>query len=69
MIQLPHTQRGYDTLVMFVDRLSKRVCIRACTGSINARELAYPFKEAVFSNHGVPDTIITDRDSKFTSAF
>lgn len=59
--------RGYDSIMVAVCRLSKMVrCIshRMTDGS---REIASLFTQLVIKNHGVPDEIITDRDSRFTS--
>ncbi len=52
-----------------VDRLSKMVRLCACSESIQAPELAYLFLDNVFKLHGLPRELVSDRDTRFTSAF
>ena len=66
---LPKGKSGKDAVVVFVDRLSKRVHLSAVDTSITAPQLARTFLETVFKHHGVPDTIISDRDPRFVSEF
>jgi hypothetical protein len=49
---LPVTARGYDTIVVFVDRLSKMVHIEAANKSITGESLAELFKVESFSTMG-----------------
>jgi transposase InsO family protein len=55
-----------DAIVVFVDKLSKMVCLTACCETDGALEVANHFVGTVFRSHGVPKTLLTDRDP-FTS--
>jgi len=68
--QLPPTKgAGYDAIVVFVDRLTKRVHLAPSYTSITAEGMAQIFYDTVFKHHGVPRVLISDRDPRFTSAF
>jgi hypothetical protein len=65
---LPVTSKGYDALVVFVDRLSKMVHPEPTTKSLTSEGLVELFEGRVMRYHGVPQTLISDRDIRFRSA-
>jgi hypothetical protein len=67
--QLPKTRSGHDAIVVFVDRFSKQAVFVPSTTKVTAQGLAKLFFEHVFRYHGVPRSIVSDRDPRFTSAF
>ena len=67
--QLPRTQSGHDAIVVFVDKLSKMVHVVPTTTTVNAPQLAGLFFRSVVRYHGVPSSIVSDRDVRFTSLF
>jgi transposase InsO family protein len=64
---LPATEGGNDAIAVFVDKLTKMVRLVACQETDGAQEVANHFVDAVFRSHGVPKTLLTDRDPRFTS--
>lgn len=66
---LPPTARGHDTVVTFVDRLSKLVHFAPTTKTVDATELARIFTETWHKHHGTPKVIISDRDPRFQGHF
>ena len=67
--KLPLTPRGHNTIVVFVDRLTKMVHFAPTNESIGAQGYAELFMNEIFRRHGLPETIVSDRDTRFTSAF
>lgn len=67
--QLPRTVQGHDAIVVFVDKLTKMVHCCATTTSVTAPELATIFFQEVVRLHGIPASIVSDRDTRFTSLF
>lgn len=65
---LPETEHGLDTILAITDRRSKWVVAIPTTSSCNAMKAATLLHKYVTSIHGIPDTIVTDRDSRFLSA-
>ena len=61
--------QGKDSIYVVVDRLTKLEHFFVITSTISASEVVALFFKYVFILHGFPKTIISDRDSKFTSAF
>ncbi|CAM6101969.1 unnamed protein product [Calypogeia fissa] len=66
---LPTTSQGHNAIVVFVDKLSKMIHIRPTTEKVTAPEVAQLFLEAVFAQHEMPTTLISDRGTQFTSLF
>jgi hypothetical protein len=66
---LPLTRRGHSAIVVFVDKLTKWATYVATTTQVTAPELAQLFWQHVVRLHGIPSTIISDRDPRFTSIF
>jgi hypothetical protein len=66
---LPRTSTGKDAIVVFVDRLSKMTHFVAITTDIGSQGLADVFIDSVVKHHGVPSSIISDRDPRFTGKF
>ena len=52
-----------------VDRLTKSAHVLAIKESSSAEDLAGLFIQEIVSRHGVPVTIVFDRDPRFTSRF
>lgn len=69
MINLPKTKSGFDAILVFVDRLSKRIHIVPTHTNVTAPQTARLFFDHVFRHHGLPLEIVSDRDSLFTSIF
>jgi len=69
IVQLPMTKNGKDAILVFVDRLSKMVHFPATNTTITAEDTARLFRHEVFRLHGMPRKIISDRDTRFMSAF
>jgi transposase InsO family protein len=69
MTDLPRTQSGKETLMVVVDRLTKMAHFIPLGGDPTAEGVAEAYVRNVFRLHGVPKTIVSDRDSKFTSNF
>jgi len=67
--QLPRTRRGHDAIVVFVCKLTKMVHYFPCDTSITAKRLARGFFHEVVRLHGVPESIVSDRDPRFTASF
>lgn len=69
IVYLPPTARGFDAVFTVVDRLSKRVHFLPTTSNVDAPGLAQLFYERIFPHHGIPKTIVSDRDPRFRSHF
>ena len=66
--QLPKSQQ-HDAILVVVDRLTKWAVFIPCNVRITSSKLADVLLDRVFSQHGLPESIVSDRGSKFTSGF
>lgn len=66
---LPETVQGFNSIMVVVDRLSKMGHFLPCTTDITASDAADLFFSQIFRLHGLPQSIVSDRDPKFTSNF
>lgn len=66
---LPKTSRGYDSILVFVDKLSKRAILAPAHVEDDAKATADVYIREVFRHHGLPRQFVSDRDTKFTSKF
>ena len=60
---------GYNAIIVFINKFSKRGYFIATHTSVTAPEVARIFFHNIFKNHGLPQAIISDRDPRFTSKF
>lgn len=67
--EFPQTKRGYNAVMVVVDKLSKRVVLVPMKKTTSAEEVAHLFEAHVFSKFGVPERITSDRDTKFTARY
>jgi transposase InsO family protein len=66
--QLP-TSSGFTSILVIVDRLSKQAIFIPSTDTVTAIDIAQLFLIHVFSKHGIPSHISSDRGSEFVSHF
>ncbi|GJR90544.1 putative reverse transcriptase domain-containing protein [Tanacetum coccineum] len=67
--KLPRTSSGYDTIWVIVDRLTKSAHFLPMREDYKMDRLARLYLNKIVARHGVPISIISDRDSRFTSRF
>ena len=67
--QLPRTRTGYDAIFVVVDKYSKMIHCIPTTTTVTAPQLANLFFREIVRHHGLPTSIISDRDPRFTSSF
>ncbi|GJS07986.1 putative reverse transcriptase domain-containing protein [Tanacetum coccineum] len=63
------TSSGYDTIWVIVDRLTKSTHFLPMREDYKMERLARLYLNEIVARHGVPISIISDRDSRFTSRF
>jgi len=66
--KLPSSSR-FDTILVIVDRLTKQAIFIPAHDTITSMDLARLFVLHVFSKHGVPSHVTSDRGSEFVSNF
>ena len=66
---LPMTKNGSVHILNVVDKLSKMLRVIPLPENYDAILVAQKFIEHVYRNHGLPEKIISDRDSIFMSKF
>lgn len=60
---------NFNSILVIVDRLTKWSIFIPTTTKLSAPGLATLFTSCVLSQHGLPDSIVSDRGSKFVSKF
>ena len=66
---LPMTTHGHDAIFTIVDRFSKMCHFIPTTSNVDAPSLASLFLSHILKLHGLPKSIVSDRDPRFTGAF
>ena len=69
VIRLPHTRANYNAIWVIVDRLTKAAHFLAIRNNFSLDRLAELYSSEIVKHHGVPISIVSDRDPKFTSRF
>ncbi|GKD40187.1 putative reverse transcriptase domain-containing protein [Tanacetum coccineum] len=67
--KLPKTENGYDTIWVIVDRLTKSTHFLPMRENDPMEKLMNLYMKEVVTRYGVPVSIISDRDGRFTSLF
>ncbi|GJY29881.1 putative reverse transcriptase domain-containing protein [Tanacetum coccineum] len=67
--RLSRSSSGYDTNWVIVDRLTKSAHFLATREDYKMEKLARLYIDEIVAGHGVPVSIILDRDGRFTSRF
>ena len=66
---LPKSKKHNDFIMVVVDKLSKVAHFILVKSTYKVVHIAYIFIKEVFRLHGIPKTITSDRDAKFTGNF
>uniref|UniRef100_A0AAV1TYY7 Integrase catalytic domain-containing protein n=1 Tax=Peronospora matthiolae TaxID=2874970 RepID=A0AAV1TYY7_9STRA len=66
---LPPDEQKRTGVLVFVDRFSKMVHFAPVSAHVTAETTAQIFIDLIFRHHGLPESIVSDRDPRFTSAF
>ncbi|KAJ8774331.1 hypothetical protein K2173_011580 [Erythroxylum novogranatense] len=69
LMGLPKTSRKHDAIWVIVDRLTKSAHFLAIKQTDSLHVLAKKYIDEVVRLHGIPDSIVSDRDPRFTSRF
>ncbi|GJR36805.1 putative reverse transcriptase domain-containing protein [Tanacetum coccineum] len=67
--KLPKSSQGYDTIWVIVDRLTKSAIFMPMRETDPLDKLARMYLKEVVTKHGIPVSIICDRDPRFSSNF
>ncbi|GKF80473.1 putative reverse transcriptase domain-containing protein [Tanacetum coccineum] len=65
--KLPRTRSGHDVIWVVVDRLTISAHFLAIREDYSTKKLARLYTDEIVARHGVPVSIISDRDARFTS--
>ena len=66
--ELPES-KGYNVILVAVDRLSKHIHAVPTVTTVDSTGVACLFLEHVWRHHGLPEAVISDRGSAFISNF
>ena len=66
---LPKSSEGYDSIWVIVDRMTKSAHFLPVKTTDPVRKLAKLYLKEIVQLHGVPVSIVSDRDARFTSMF
>jgi hypothetical protein len=66
---LPCTQKGYDSIWVIVDRLTKSAHFLPVKSTYKTSQYAKLFISKIVNLHGFPLSIVSDRDPIFNSHF
>ncbi|GJP31517.1 hypothetical protein CLOM_g12607 [Closterium sp. NIES-68] len=66
---LPTTTSGHDAILVVIDKFSKMGHFIPTHTTARTEKTAQLFVHYIISQHGIPTTLISDRDPKFTSKF
>jgi transposase InsO family protein len=64
---LPTTYTGYDAILVVVDRFSKLTHFIPCNSTGGAVATAIHLRKDIVRLHGIPEEIVSDRDSRFAA--
>ena len=69
VMHLPRSVRGHDSIWVIMDRLTKCAHFLPINQKMSLDKLAELYVKEIVRLHGVPASIVSDRDSRFTSRF
>src|SRR5580765_777218 len=69
VVALPTTRKRFDSIWVIVDRLTKSAHFLPVRTTYKVEDLARVYVAEIVRLHGVPTSIVSDRDPKFTSRF
>lgn len=69
IVGLPMSQEGFDSILTVVDSLSKMAHFVPTRSTLSTSDFVQLFSDRVVRYHGLPQTIVSDRDTRFVSEF
>ncbi|GJV65486.1 reverse transcriptase domain-containing protein, partial [Tanacetum coccineum] len=69
VMKLPKSSQGYDTIWVIIDRLTKSAIFIPMRETDPLEKLARMYLKEVITRHGIPVSIICDRDPRFALNF
>ena len=69
IFELPRLRNGNDGIWTIIDRFSKQAHFLPVKKTIKVDHMAKVFLAQIFKHHGMPKSIVRDRDPRMTSLF